>query len=97
MIHKFDDRHVLATFRRFNSKRRQITDTFSPEIPISMDHRCLRYSHMVVGNASLVVGFLKDYYELLDISYNLNAHGPSSFINFSRSAVILPSGLDFKV
>ena len=88
---------VLATtsFPYWHSS--QISDVFSMEISLSMQHRCLRYEHMVLGKASLVVGYITELSEMYDLRYISNTHPASSFLKFSRSSALMPIGFSFKV
>lgn len=100
-VERLDNRYVLAT----NSFSKDVTgeynfyvsDIISPKILLSLDFRCLHYSHLVIGDNALVVAYITDYYEPYEISHYLKAHGSSPFINFSRTSVTLPIGTDFKV
>lgn len=74
-----------------------VSDIISPKIPLSLEFRCLHYSHLVIGDNAFVVAYITDYFEPYEISHYLKAHGNSPFINFSRTSVTLPIGTDFKV
>jgi hypothetical protein len=98
MTREMNNRFVLSSARHTVRKRTQTNDILSPEILLSMKHRCLRYKHLVIGSASaLVVGYIKDYQEPFDLSHILNAHGSSPVMKFSSASVTLPVGGEFKV
>lgn len=101
LIEKLDNRYVLATnsFSKdvIGQYNFYVSDIISPKIPMSLEFRCLHYSHLVLGDNALVVAYITDYFEPYEISHYLKTHGDSSFINFSRTSVTLPIGTDFKV
>lgn len=97
MVHKFDSMFVLATAYLVPWQTQQIGDTVSTEIPLSMEHRCVHYRHLVIGGAALVVAYIKDYFKPFDLSEYLSSHGGSSIIQFSSSSATLPVGVKFKV
>lgn len=100
-VDKLDNRYVLATnsFSKdvIGQYNFYVSDIISPKIPMSLEFRCLHYSHLVLGDNALVVAYITDYFEPYEISHYLKTHGDSSFINFSRTSVTLPIGTDFKV
>lgn len=100
-VEKLDNRYVLATnsFSKdvIGQYNFYVSDIISPRIPMSLEFRCLHYSHLVLGDNALVVAYITDYFEPYEISHYLKTHGESSFINFSRTSVTLPIGTDFKV
>lgn len=92
---------VLATHSSIREASKEhsmyLADIISPQIPMSLDVRCLHYSHLVIGDTTLVVAYITDFYHPYHLTYYLNAHTKSSFSKFSRTSVILPVGTDFKV
>uniref|UniRef100_K1P895 MAM domain-containing protein n=1 Tax=Magallana gigas TaxID=29159 RepID=K1P895_MAGGI len=100
-VDKLDNRYVLATnsFSKdvIGQYNFYVSDIISPKIPMSLEFRCLHYSHLVLGDNALVVAYITDYFEPYEISHYLKTHGESSFINFSRTSVTLPIGTDFKL
>lgn len=93
--------YVVATHSSIQEASKEqstyLADIISPQIRMSLDVRCLHYSHLVIGDTTLVVAYITDFYHPYHLTYYLNAHTKSSFIKFSRTSVILPVGTDFKV
>lgn len=93
--------YVLATHSSIQEASKEqstyLADIISPQIRMSLDVRCLHFSHLVIGDTTLVVAYITDFYHPYHLTYYLNAHTKSSFIKFSRTSVILPVGTDFKV
>lgn len=97
MVNKFENMFVLTILTRIQREHEQVSDIVSKEIPLSMEHRCLHYQHLVIGGGALVVAYIKDYFEPFDLSNYLSFHGNSSIVKFSSSSVNLPVGVKFKV
>lgn len=97
-LYNLKEEFVLASLdfndSTFNQKK---ADVISPVIPLSLGHRCLRYSHLVWGPSALVVAYITDFYEPYNFNHYLATHGKSPFVIFSNHSVNLPIGLDFKV
>nr|XP_022336076.1 G-protein coupled receptor GRL101-like [Crassostrea virginica] len=96
-LSEYDEMLVLATTSFPSWESLQINDVFSMEIPLSMQHRCLTYEHMVLGESGLVVGYITELSEMYDLRYISNTHPASSFLKFSRSSALMPIGFSFKV
>lgn len=96
-LREYNELLVLATTSFPYWQSSQISDIFSMEIPLSMQHRCLTYEHLVLGKAGLVVGYITELSEMYDLRYIRNAHPASSFLEFSRSSALMPIGFRFKV
>lgn len=99
-VEQLEDRYVLAinSFRPDVGKYRYyVSDIISPKVPLSVEFRCLHYSHLVIGDTPLVVAYITDYSKPHKIVYYLNIHENSPFVNFSRTSVRLPIGREFKV
>lgn len=98
MIREYEDIYVLATTSLLRSEVQQsVCDIVSVKIPLALHHRCLQYSHLVLGGATLVVAYITDYFEPYDLRHILEAHSSSPAMKFSRSSSILPLGVEFKV
>ncbi|XP_062583977.1 G-protein coupled receptor GRL101-like [Saccostrea cucullata] len=99
MLQKLEENNVLAAARDFNNKVQngmQVTDVVSPEISISMNHRCLRYNFLAYEKTTLVVGYITDFFHPYDFSDHLNFH-QSHVVKFNRASATLPVGVKFKV
>ncbi|XP_061194819.1 uncharacterized protein LOC133202983 [Saccostrea echinata] len=98
-LYQLSNTFVLATILIYSVPPpfQRVSDIVSSEIPLSMEHRCLQYSHLVLGNAALVVAYIKDYFEPFELSNYLSVHGNSFIIEFSTSSTILPVGVKFKI
>lgn len=89
MIRKYEDIYVLPTTSLPRSKiPQQVSDIVSVKIPLTLHHRCLYYSHLVLGEATLVVAYITDYFEPYDLRHILIAHSSSPAVKFSRSSSI---------
>lgn len=98
MIREYEDIYILATTSLPRSKiPQQVSDIVSVKIPLALHHRCLHYSHLVLGEATLVAAYITDYFEPYDLRHILKAHSSSPAVKFSRSSSILPLGVEFKV
>lgn len=95
---EIDDNFVISSTVTKDSPDYRLNDVVSMEIPLSVNHRCLHYNHLVIGeSASLVVDYITDYtdpYSLWDV---LNIHPNASVIRFSRASATLPVLMNFKV
>ncbi|XP_062592238.1 G-protein coupled receptor GRL101-like, partial [Saccostrea cucullata] len=98
ILRDFDENYVLAAARNYLDDEiiLQITDVVTPEITMSMDHRCLRYNFFVFESNTLTVGYIKDDFNPYDLTEDLRFHG-SLEGKFNSASVNLPTGVKFKV